>query len=359
MQRESKSRYVGLSFAVAVLLLAADGHCADIPINTGVKTGAWSSVRVQGRFRNPDGRGHPDVPVSTMLAFYGRRVRSSLFAVHARLPARVRPDLDRLAAYGVGDPPTVTWIGHSTLLLQMSGVSFVTDPTWSSTASPLPIGPRRYQKPGLRIKDLPPVAFALVSHNHYDHMDLASLRGLADKGARIYVPLANAAILRSAGVADIVEMDWWQSVSVGPLTITCVPAEHWSQRGLFDRNRSLWSGWVVRNGTKTFYFAGDTGIFPGFERIRGRLGVPDLAALPIGAYMPAEIMKSSHLDPEQAVQAARRLQAVHSLAIHYGTFDLSDEPVGEPPERFAKASEAAGRGADRDWIVAIGETRSW
>jgi len=300
---------------VAGLPAAAISRSANAPSGAAVGDEGWKAQRVEGRFRNPDGRGHPDVRAATMLAFYARRIRSSILGHRGLPPARVRPDLDRLIAREVDDPPTVTWIGHSTLLLHMSGISFLTDPIWSTTASPLPIGPRRYRKPALPIRDLPRVAFALVSHNHYDHMDLASLRSLAARGTRIYVPLANAEILRSAGIDDVTELDWWQSIMLGPLTITCVPAEHWSRRGLFDRDRSLWSGWVVRDRTKTFYFAGDTAMFPAFDRIRERLGAPDLAALPIGAYLPREIMRSSHLDPEQAVQAAQRLQAAHSLAI--------------------------------------------
>lgn len=309
-------------------------------------------------FRNPNGVTHADVPVWTMAGFFGRRIVSSLSRDRNGAPPRVANDGAVLRSRRPGDAPLVTWIGHSTLLVQMGTVSFLTDPTWSYTASPTAFGPKRYVAPGLRMRDLPEVDFAVVSHNHYDHMDAVTLARLARRGVRIFVPLANAYLLRDAGVAAT-ELDWWDSAEVTGARITAVPAQHWSRRGLFDGNRSLWAGWFVETDGRTFYFAGDTGKFEGFREIRQRLGAPDLAALPIGAYRPESIMRPSHLDPEEAVEAAAELGARRTVAVHFGTFDLSDEPIEEPPQRFRAASKAAGRGTSVDWVLAIGETRAW
>ena len=313
-----------------------------------------------GCFRNPDSLPmHGEAPVSVTLPFFARRVAATLSRAAVPSPPVVPNDGAFLRQNALGSVPTVTWVGHSTLLVQMGHVTFLTDPTWSSTASPLPVGPRRFVEPGLAIEDLPAIDFVVVSHNHYDHMDLPTLKTLAAKGARIFVPLGNAATLRSAGIETAEELDWWESRTVKGVAVHCVPARHWSRRGVLDGDRALWSGWAVVAADRRFYFAGDTGAFPGFAEIGTRLGPFDLAAVPIGAYEPRAMMEPSHVTPEEAVIAAADARAAHSVAMHFGTFDLSDEPVDEPPKRFLAASAAAGRGPDRDWVLAIGETRQW
>ncbi len=313
-----------------------------------------------GVFANPGGApGHGNPGASVTLPFFGRRISSSLSRAPVPSPPVVANDGAFLRENANGSVPTVTWIGHSTFLVQMGGVTFLTDPTWSRTASPIALGPRRFVKPGMRFKDLPKVDFAIVSHNHYDHMDLDTLKMLSRRGTRIFVPLANADTLRSAGIENFEELNWWDSRTVGGVTVHCVPAQHWSRRGLFDENEALWSGWAVVAADRRFYFAGDTGLFPGFAEAADRLGPFDLAALPIGAYEPSSMMKPAHLNPEEAVEAAVALKAARSVAMHFGTFDLTDEPVEEPPKRFHAASAKAGRGKDVDWVLAIGETRKW
>jgi len=203
------------------------------------------------------------------------------------------------------------------------------------------------------------VDFVVVSHNHYDHMDLATLRSLSKRGTRFFVPLGNAHILSDAGVGPVEELDWWDARRIGQVEVHCVPARHWSRRGATDFNKSLWSGWVVRAPDRSFYFSGDTGMFSGFADIGERFGPFDLAALPIGAYSPKEMMEPSHLNPEQAVAAAVALRARHTVAVHFGTFDLSDEPLDEPPHRFVDASRKADRGSDLDWVLKVGEMRVW
>jgi N-acyl-phosphatidylethanolamine-hydrolysing phospholipase D len=313
-----------------------------------------------GVFANPGGMlGHGNPGASVTLPFFGRRIASSLSRAPVPSPPVIPNDGAFLRENSLGSVPTITWVGHSTFLVQMGHVTFLTDPTWSRTASPVALGPRRFVKPGLRIKDLPKVDFAVVSHNHYDHMDLHTLKTLARRGTRIFVPLANAETLRAAGIDNVEELDWWDSRTVGGVTVHCLPAQHWSRRGLFDENQALWSGWAVVSGDRRFFFAGDTGLFPGFAEIAAHLGPFDLAAVPIGAYEPSEMMKPAHMNPEEAVEAVIQLQAERSVAMHFGTFDLTDEPIEEPPRRFRAASQQAGRGADKDWVLAIGETRQW
>ncbi len=351
----------GVAAFVIVLLGCATAQAADSDPRGDTRVSP--AHHIVGGFRNPKGKAHGEgVSAWTMFSFLARRIGSSLVPPGANgVPARVRPDRALLDGYELGDPPTATWIGHSTVLVQLGGVSFLTDPTWSSTASPTALGPKRYVKPALAMRELPPISFAVVSHNHYDHLHLGTLERLAAGGTRIFVPLANKDIVTGADLAPelVTELDWWQSTVYDGLRITCVPAQHWSRRGLFDENRSLWAGWVVEGEGKVFYFAGDTAMFDGFAEIAERIGPPDLAALPIGAYQPVEIMKPSHLNPEEAVQAALELRAKRTLAVHFGTFDLTDEPVDEPPRRYLAASERAGRGAEVDWVSEVGGTWRW
>jgi N-acyl-phosphatidylethanolamine-hydrolysing phospholipase D len=311
-------------------------------------------------FTNPGYGAKHDVPFSVAIPFFLRRAMTSTWLAERGAPPELaQNDGAFLRENALGSVPTLTWVGHSTLLVQMGHTTFLTDPIWSRTASPLPVGPRRYVEPGIEIEDLPDIDFVVVSHNHYDHMDLATLRALDERGTRFFVPLGNRDILEEAGIGQVEEIDWWQSRRVGGVEVYCVPARHWSRRGLFDMNRALWSGWVVVAEDRRFYFAGDTGTFDGFKTIGERLGPIDLAAVPIGAYLPQEMMEPSHLNPEQALEAAVALGARRSVAIHFGTFDLSDEALDEPPHRFREASMRAGRGPDVDWLLRVGETRRW
>jgi N-acyl-phosphatidylethanolamine-hydrolysing phospholipase D len=256
--------------------------------------------------------------------------------------------------------PSVTWIGHATVLVQMDHRTFLTDPIWSEKPFPVTfMGPKRFAPPGLALEALPPIDFVLISHNHYDHLDLPTLRHLAAGGTRFLVSLGDAELLRRSGIGPVDELDWWDSRELDGLTVHCVPSRHWSGRRLTDDCASLWSGWVVTGPTRRFYFAGDSGYFPGFAEIGHRLGPFGLAALPIGAYDPPAMMRAVHLDPEEALQAGLDVGAERMLGIHYGTFDLTDEPLDEAPRRFH--AEAARRGllADRVWTPALGETRLW
>ncbi|MBT5387188.1 MAG: MBL fold metallo-hydrolase [Porticoccaceae bacterium] len=258
--------------------------------------------------------------------------------------------------------PTVTWVGHATLLMQMQGVNFLTDPIWSNTPSPVPmIGPSRFVAPGLKIEDLPVIDFVVISHNHYDHLDLPTLIQLARKNSDtvFFVPLGNGEVLRNQGINNVQELNWGDRVRYKELVVHCLPNQHWSKRSLTDTRKALWSSWAVIGADKRFYFAGDTGYFDGFKDIGNKLGPFDLAAVPIGAYEPNVMMKPTHMNPEEAIQAALDVQANTAVAIHFGTFDLSDEPLEEPPQRFKVAADATALAKDNSWVLKIGETREF
>jgi L-ascorbate metabolism protein UlaG (beta-lactamase superfamily) len=239
-----------------------------------------------------------------------------------------------------GNELRVTLINHSTVLLQQNGAHFLTDPIWSERASPLAwAGPRRRRKPGVVWEDLPRIDIVLLSHNHYDHLDLATLRRLADRGqSQFVVPIGVARLLRSQRIGPVHELDWSESVPLGRIIVHSVPALHFSARGIFDRNATLWCGYVIEAADRMVYFAGDTAFGAHFAAIRERFGQPRLALLPIGAYEPRWFMSPIHMNPEDAVKAHQILGAETSIAIHHGTFQLGDEGIDTPRRRLAECA---------------------
>lgn len=245
-----------------------------------------------------------------------------------------------------------TVVNHSTVLIQVAGVNVLADPIWSERCSPVSwAGPRRVVPPGIAFDDLPPIDIVLVSHNHYDHMDLPSLRRLSRRDRPLVLTgLGNGGVLRDSGIRPVVELDWWQGRRVEQAEVCFVPAQHFSKRGLFDTNRTLWGGFVIRAGGATVYFAGDTGYAPFFQEIRRRYAPIDLAFLPIGAYKPRWFMRPMHLSPGEAVRAHLDLGARRSVGIHFGTFPLADDAIDDPP-RDLLASLASTDIGDTDFIV--------
>lgn len=244
------------------------------------------------------------------------------------------------------DATAVTWIGHATLLFEHDDKTILTDPVFSDRASPFSFsGPKRVVPPARQIADLPPIDVILISHVHYDHLDMPSLRQLAalQPDIRIIAPLGVGRYARDAGFTDVTELDWWQETAVTGVTITATPARHWASRTPFDRNRTLWAGFMLQfaDGFQ-FYFAGDTAYSSDFSEIRVRLGVADLAAIPIGAYAPRDFMKESHCNPQEAVQIFQDLGVRRSVAVHWGTFKLTLEPLDEPPVLLGEALQQAG-----------------
>lgn len=222
----------------------------------------------------------------------------------------------------------ITFINHSTVLIQYAGMNLLTDPIWSDRASPFSwLGPRRFSPPGILFEALPRIDLVLISHNHYDHLDLPTLRRLAQRDNPAFVvPLGVAALLSRNGILADKELDWWDTAGA----ITSVPARHFSARGITDRNRTLWCGYWIATPTGPIYFAADTAFGPHFEQIRQRLDHPRVALLPIGAYKPEWFMKPVHMSPSEAVEAHRILAPERSIAIHWGTFQLADEAYDDP-----------------------------
>ena len=233
------------------------------------------------------------------------------------------------------DKTAITWIGHATLLFERDGKTILTDPMFSDRASPLAFsGPKRVAPPARSLEALPPIDVVLISHAHYDHLDMPSLRRLAElqPDIKVLAPLGVGRYASDAGFANVTELDWWQDATVDDVTVTATPARHWASRSPFDRNRTLWAGFMMRfSDGFQFYFIGDTGYSEDFANVRERLGPADLAAIPIGAYAPRDFMKASHCNPEEAVQIFEDLGAERAVAIHWGTFKLTLEPLDEPP----------------------------
>lgn len=254
---------------------------------------------------------------------------------------------------------SLTWIGHSTFLLRLHGLNIITDPVFSDRCSPVGFaGPKRVRKPGLALADLPRIDIILLSHNHYDHMDLASLRALHkhSPGARIVTMLGNTAYLAKKGLPGAVELDWWQETTVHGAHITATPARHFAARTLWDRNETLWGGLFLNYKGHKIYFAGDTGYTKFFAEIRHRLGAPDLALLPIGAYEPRWMMGPVHTNPAEAVQALQDLHATRAVGMHFGTFQLTAEAIDAPLHALKAALDAAGIAPERFFTLETGES---
>lgn len=283
------------------------------------------------------------------------------------------PDLGLIQSNGKAGAqmqPTVTWIGHATVLAQFSGINLLTDPMFSDRASPLSfVGPVRRHKPGVLLPELPHIHLVVISHNHYDHLDEASVRSLAAQpgGPPLFVvPLGLKAWLAERGITNAVELDWWQSHRLGEVEVVLTPVQHWSGRGLTDRLKTLWGGYAIFSPQLHLFFAGDTGYSKDFADIRDRFaerqspaqgGGFDVALIPIGAYEPRWFMQTQHVNPDEAVRVHRDLGAKASLGVHWGTFALTDESLDEPPRLLAAARKAQGVSDSAFFTLALGETR--
>ncbi|MDE2516349.1 MAG: MBL fold metallo-hydrolase [Rhodospirillales bacterium] len=281
---------------------------------------------------------------------FSRRERGAWPAA-VMLPGFPPPDARAVPARGAA----VTFLGHASFLIRLPGCTILTDPVFSPRASPFSfVGPKRVAPPGVALADLPPVDLVLLSHNHYDHMDLTTLRALAARFApRFLTTLGNRAFLARHAIAAE-ELDWWDTHTHAGLRITATPARHFAARWLHDRNRTLWAGFMIAGAGGRILFAGDSGAGPHWAEIAARLGAPDLALLPIGAYAPAWMMQPVHMNPEEAVAAHQALGARRSLGMHFGTFRMADEAYDEPPARLRAA--AARAAVDFD-VPGLGETR--
>ena len=260
------------------------------------------------------------------------------------------------------DGIVVTYINHSTVLISVSGVNILTDPIWSERASPFTaFGPKRIREPGLSIEELPHIDVILISHNHYDHLDLTTLKKLRDKGRKgeqplILVGLGVGKLLKKNEFQSFRELDWNDSADVRGLEITFVEVRHRSGRGLTDQMRTLWGGFVIESEVGPIYFAGDTGYGPHFVETHEKFGNFQLSLIPIGAYRPRSFMAPVHIDPAQAVQAHRDLKSQKSIAIHHGSFQLTYEPIGEPYAELSSALEKQNVEKNEFRVLGFGES---
>jgi L-ascorbate metabolism protein UlaG (beta-lactamase superfamily) len=253
----------------------------------------------------------------------------------------------------------VTFVNHATLLIQLHGLTILTDPVWSERVSPFTwAGPKRRREPGVPLENLPHIDVILVSHNHYDHTDIATLKKLCSKfSPRIIVPLGDKILFEKHGLTNVQEHDWWDTITLNDDSkIVFTPCQHFSARGLFDRNSSLWGAYMILHEGLKIYFGGDTGYSSHFKQTRERLGAPDIALLPIGAYKPRWFMQMVHMDPAEAVQAHLDLAAKKSIAIHFGTFALTQESPEEAVSELYIAMEKQAVSKQDFLVMGEGET---
>ncbi len=243
------------------------------------------------------------------------------------------------------------WIGHASWAFRLGGQLVVIDPVWSTALSGVV---KRLVPPGIALAAMPPIDLVLVTHDHRDHLDLPTIAALPDRATYI-VPLGNGARIAKP---NVIELDWWETRTLGTLEITLVPARHWSMRMPWNKNATLWGGYVIRSPEGTAYHSGDTAWGDHFAAIGARFPAIDWAMLPIGAYSPRWFMSAQHVDPAEALAGFDALGARAFLAMHWGTFKLTDEPTGEPPARLRELWHARGLPAERLWILDVGETRA-
>lgn len=343
--------------ALGGMFTAALLSCA-VGANAQEESRPWRSA--DGGFRNLAGGPQRDVSTAAYLGYSLRRLGST-FGRPEPPPGHVLPPERAVAELaGLGARNSLTWIGHATFLIRLGGVAVLTDPFFGPRASPFRfMGPRRYVAPGLPIEALPPIDVIVLSHNHYDSLDSWTLARLPGKDRiEVVVPLGVGAIFERLGYARIHELEWTESVTVAGVTVTALPAHHWSRRGLGDENRTLWMGAALDGAGTRIYFSGDTAYAPYFPEWGERYGPFDYGIVGIGAYEPRELMRASHTTPEEAVRLGLDMGARTLVAMHWGTVRLGLEPPFEAPGRFRAQAAVRGLAPERVWVLAIGESRA-
>ncbi len=312
----------------------------------------------QSHFRNPEDNDPGKPSMSHLIAFMLRLpwTWSHTPQVPPDMRLNERDAINHLNKLKKSD--TITWLGHATFLIRMDGQTILTDPYLTAHAGPWIFGPNRYVPPGITIKNLPTLNIILLSHNHYDSLDLKTIEQLKNKkNIKVVVPLYNASYFEDRGYPSIYELDWYQSIQLDSLKITAIPAIHYSGRTLRDQNRRLWAGYIIKSRRHKILYMCDSAYGEMYHYIGKKYGPFDAVIIDIGAYMPQSVMQYAHTTPEESVQIARDLKAKNVIAMHWGTVILSEEPPFDPPLRFRAAGKAAGYSPKKIWVMKVGETR--
>jgi L-ascorbate metabolism protein UlaG (beta-lactamase superfamily) len=360
IERCSVVRLAGLLAAQAFVASASAQPASppSRPVSEVPRQGA-AAHHTPGGFVN----NYPHAPKASFWAWQWERFRDGAPKAPPQgwnLPA-MKTDAAWLAS--AANNPSVTWIGHATVLLRIAGLNVLFDPIFAPRASPLSfVGPKRLVPLPIEVAELPKIDVVMISHNHYDHLDDASVRQLAaapSGSPHFLVPLGLKEWFIERGITRVTEADWWQGFDEGPLKITFVPVQHWSRRSFIDTNATLWGGWVVQGEGLRIIHTGDTGYSKDFRDIGERFDGFDMAFIPIGAYAPRWFMQVMHVDVPEAVQVRADLRAARAIGIHWGTFEaLTDEPPDEPPLLLARKRSELGLRTDEFDVMKIGETRS-
>lgn len=310
-----------------------------------------------GGFRNLPGSPTRDASAGELSRF----IRDELLTSNtiATPENHVLPKAEVMQQLAFASNPGVTWLGHATFIVRIAGKTILTDPFIGATAGPMGIGPKRYVRAPLSVAEVPRVDVIVVSHDHYDHLDAHAIRNYRHKDTtQVIVPLGLGSFFSKRGYPNVLEQDWWDTWQEDGLTVTTLPAVHFSGRGLFDRNKSLWASFAFKSENERIWFSGDTAVGDVFREIGDRHGPFDLALVAIGAYEPRSIMRSIHASPEEAIDIARSVGADKAIGMHWGTIRLTPEDAFEPPVRFRQAAIDRGYGRDNAIILKIGETYS-
>ena len=311
-------------------------------------------------FRNPPNSPEPNgfwTTLPFLVRFPFQRFDPAIAEGHT-LP---RSDV-RAAVQSAAGQDSITWIGHMTALIELDGHQVLTDPWFTDHCSPLPpFGPKRAVPPALSVEELPPIDLILISHSHYDHLDLPSLQAIAERqDPVVVVPLGLAELVREQGFSLVVELDWHEQLRVGGLDVTALPVIHWSKRSLWRTNDTLWAGFALKSDSgRRVYFGGDAEYGPVYAETGHRYGPFDLAVLSIGAFLPREVMRGHHCAPADCLQIGLDVQAEILVGLHWGTVALGFDGLVEAPQRFTAAAAERGLDPGRAWIMDIGETRGF
>lgn len=311
--------------------------------------------RPGGGFRNPPGSPPRRATLRDMLKFLLLDMRrAKLPPLPPDLVAPQPPDLTALAEN------EIAWLGHACFAMRLAGKLVITDPFLGQAAGPFGFGPKRFLRAPVQAADLPRLDLIVISHNHYDHIDSAALRAYRWRAETpVVCPLGVGKLMRRLGYAQVTELDWWQHWQLDDLTVTALPAVHFSGRGLFDRNRTLWASMAIASPARKVWFGGDTGYGAVFREIGERAGPFDVALVGIGAYEPRIVMESSHATPEEAISIARDIGARSAVGMHWGSIMLTPEDPFEAPVRFRQAALEQQYGEANAWIMQVGEVRGF